>query len=99
MIYGGGESNVVVFLVNYGIFVFFVIWLLNNDIGECVFMEMWKCGVDINYIVCGGECLGIYFLEIGVVLCGSKVVYDWSYLGMVMIEKGMVDWELVFVDV
>lgn len=40
--------------------------------------------------------MGIYFLEIGVVACGSKVVYDWVYFGMVIIEKGMIDWEIVF---
>lgn len=85
VIYGGGESNVVVLFVNYGLWVDFVICLFNNDIGDCVLMEMCKCGVEIVNILWGGEWLGIYFLEMGVVSWGSKVVYDWVYLVIFMI--------------
>jgi 2-dehydro-3-deoxygluconokinase len=42
--------------------------------------------------------LGIYFLEIGAVTRGSKVVYDRAYSSMATIEKGMIDWEEVFKD-
>ncbi|RMD98767.1 MAG: sugar kinase, partial [Bacteroidetes bacterium] len=75
VIYGGGESNVAVSLANYGIPVEFVTRLPNNDIGDCAMMEMRKRGVGVNHIVRGGERLGIYFLEIGAVSRGSKVVY------------------------
>lgn len=98
VIYGGGESNVAVSLANYGLPVSFVTRLPNNDIGDCALMEMRKRGVDTKHIVRGGERLGIYFLEIGAVSRGSKVVYDRSHSGMATIEKGMVDWEAVFAD-
>ncbi len=37
----------------------------------------------------------IYFLEIGAVSRGSKVVYDRAHSAMSTIEKGMVDWDEV----
>jgi 2-dehydro-3-deoxygluconokinase len=61
-------------------------------------MEMRKRGVGTSYIKRGGERLGIYFLEIGAVTRGSKVVYDRAYSSMATIEKGMIDWEEVFKD-
>ena len=96
VIYGGGESNVAVSLANYGVPVDFVTRLPENDIGECALMELRKKGVGTQHIVRGGERLGIYFLEIGAVSRGSKVVYDRTHSGMATIEKGMVDWEQVF---
>ena len=98
VIYGGGESNVAVTLANYGMPVDFVSRIPDNDIGECAIMELRKRGVNTQHIVRGGERLGIYFLEIGAVSRGSKVVYDRAHSGMATIEAGMVDWEAVFED-
>lgn len=98
VIYGGGESNVAVSLANYGVPVSFVSRIPETDIGECAIMELRKRGVNTQHIVRGGERLGIYFLEIGAVSRGSKVVYDRAHSGMATIEKGMVDWETVFKD-
>ncbi|MEM8528486.1 MAG: sugar kinase [Bacteroidota bacterium] len=98
VIYGGGESNVAVSLANYGVPVDFVSRIPSNDIGECALMELRKRGVNTQHIVRGGERLGIYFLEIGAVSRGSKVVYDRAHSGMSTIEKGMVNWEEVFKD-
>jgi len=98
VIYGGGESNVAVSLANYGVPTEFVTRLPNNDIGECALMEMRKRGVGTQHIARGGERLGIYFLEIGAVSRGSKVVYDRAHSAMSTIEKGMIDWETVFKD-
>lgn len=98
VIYGGGESNVAVSLANYGLPVEFVTRLPKNDLGECALMEMRKRGVGMNHIARGGERLGIYFLEIGAVSRGSKVVYDRAHSAMSTIEAGMIDWEEVFKD-
>ncbi|MEN0046572.1 MAG: sugar kinase [Bacteroidota bacterium] len=98
VIYGGGESNVAVSLANYGVPVDFVSRIPANDIGECALMELRKRGVQTQHIVRGGERLGIYFLEIGAVSRGSKVVYDRAHSGMSTIKKGMVNWEEVFKD-
>lgn len=55
-------------------------------------------GVQTDNIIYGGERLGIYFLEIGAVSRGSKVVYDRAHSAISAIEKGMIDWEEVFAD-
>ncbi len=96
VVYGGGESNVAVSLANYGIPVDFVTRLPKNDIGECALMEMRKRGVGTGHILRGGERLGIYFLEMGAVSRGSKVIYDRDNSGLATIDRGMVDWEKAF---
>jgi 2-dehydro-3-deoxygluconokinase len=96
VVYGGGEANVAVSLVNYGIPVDFVTRLPSNDIGACAMMELRKRGVGIDKIIYGGERLGIYFLETGAVSRGSKVVYDRANSAISEIQPGMIDWEKVF---
>lgn len=96
MYYGCAEANVAVSLANYGIPVGFVTRLPKNDIGECAMMEMRKRGVGVDNIVCGGDRLGIYFLETGAVSRGSKVVYNRSHSSMSDIQPGIINWEKVF---
>lgn len=98
IIYGGGESNVAVSLANYGVPVEFVTRLPQNDLGECALMELRKRNVQTHNILRGGERLGIYFLEIGAVSRGSKVVYDRAHSSISTIQKGMIDWEEIFKD-
>jgi 2-dehydro-3-deoxygluconokinase len=95
-IYGGGESNVAVSLANYGIPVEYVTRVPKNDIADCAIMEMRKHNVGTNNVIYGGERLGIYFLEIGAVTRGAKVVYDRAYSSMSTIQPGMIDWDKAF---
>lgn len=98
VIYGGGESNVAVSLANYGLPVEFVTRLPNNDLGKCALMELRKRNVGTNYILEGGDRLGIYFLENGAVSRGSKVIYDRLNSAMSEITKGTIDWKEIFKD-
>ncbi|MBN1313316.1 MAG: sugar kinase [Anaerolineae bacterium] len=97
-IYGGGEANVAVSLANYGLPVDFVTRIPENDVGEACIAYLRQYGVGIDKIVRGGERLGIYFLEIGSMQRGSKVVYDRAHSAISTIEAGMVDWHAVFAD-
>ena len=63
-VFGGGESNVAVSLANYGIPVEFVTRLPNNEIGDSALMEIRKYNVGTQFIIRGGERLGIYFLPV-----------------------------------
>lgn len=94
--YGGGEFNVAVSLSNYGIPTEFVTRLPDNDIGRSALMEIRKQNVSSENIVYGGDRLGIYFLETGAGVRGSKVVYDREHSAISEIELGMIDWEKVF---
>ncbi|MDR8390070.1 sugar kinase [Aliifodinibius sp. S!AR15-10] len=98
VVYGGGESNVASSLATFGLPAEFVTRLPDNDIGRCALGELRKRGVQTDNIAWGGERLGIYFLEIGAVSRGSKVVYDRAHSAISTIEKGMIDWEEVFAD-
>src|SRR5690625_2237147 len=98
VIYGGGESNVAVSLANYGIPVEFVTRLPDNCIGDCALGELRRRNVGTRHILRGGKRLGIYFLEMGAVSRGSKVVYDRAHSAIAEIEPGSIDWEEVFRD-
>ncbi|GIK42020.1 MAG: 2-dehydro-3-deoxygluconokinase [Chloroflexota bacterium] len=96
VIYGGGEANVAVSLANFGEPVDYVTRLPKNDLGDACVQFLRRYGLGVDQIARGGERLGIYFLEMGAVQRGSKVVYDRSQSAIATIERGMVDWERVF---
>ena len=96
IVYGGGESNVAISLANYGVPVRFVTRIPENDIGQSAKMEMRKRGVETEFMIYGGDRLGIYFLETGAVSRGSKVIYDRANSAMSEIQIGMIDWDEAF---
>ena len=96
--FGGGEANVAVSLANYGIPVEFVSIIPQNDIGDTCLMNLKKYGVGTNFILRGGERVGIYFIEKGSVSRASKVIYDRAYSSISQIKKGMIDWDMAFND-
>lgn len=96
VVYGGGESNVVVSLANYGMATEFVTRLPANDLGDACMASLRQYGVGVDKIVRGGERLGIYFLEMGAVQRGSKVVYDRAHSAISTVERGMIDWRAAF---
>jgi 2-dehydro-3-deoxygluconokinase len=98
VVYGGGEANVAVSLANYGLPVEYVTRLPQNDIGEACIAFLRQYGVGTEHIVRGGERLGIYFLEMGSMQRGSKVVYDRAHSAISTIEAGSIDWKAVFAE-
>lgn len=96
--FGGGEANVAVSLVNFGLKAEFVSRLPQNDLAQACIMDLHKHGVSTGNIEFGGERLGIYFLETGAVARSSKVVYDRSHSSISEIGPGMINWEKVFDD-
>lgn len=94
--YGGGEFNVAVSLANYGITTEFVTRIPENEIGHCALKEIRKMNVSSANVVFGGDRLGIYFLETGIGVRGSNVVYDRANSAMATLEKGKVNWHKVF---
>ena len=98
VIYGGGEANVAISLVNYGLPVDYVTRLPNNDLGDACVQFLRQYGVGVEKIVRGGDRLGIYFLEVGAVQRSSKVIYDRANSAIATIEPGMLDWKAAFSD-
>lgn len=74
--YGGGEANVAAAICNYGENGTFITKVPKNPIGQAAINHLRRYGVDTQYIVRGGDRLGIYFLETGASMRASQVVYD-----------------------
>jgi 2-dehydro-3-deoxygluconokinase len=94
--FGGGEANVAVSLANYGMESYFISKLPQHEIGQSALNHLRKFGVNTDFIVRGGDRIGIYFLESGASQRSSKVIYDRKYSAISTIKKKEIDWEKVF---
>lgn len=94
--FGGGEANVAVALANFGMNAYFVSKLPKHEIGQSAVNELRRFGVRTDYIVRGGERVGIYFLETGASQRASKVVYDRAHSAVSEMTAEEVDWAAVF---
>ncbi len=79
MHYGGGEANIALSLAMFGHETSFVSKLPLNELGEGAIQSLRQYGVDCSHIVRGGDRLGLYFLENGVSIRPSRVIYDRSH--------------------
>ena len=93
--FGGGEANVAVSLANYGVDAHFVTRLPKSDIADMCTAELRGLGVNVDDIIYGGDRMGIYYLETGAVVRGSKVVYDRAHSSISEIQPGMINWREV----
>ncbi len=94
--FGGGEANVAVSLSNYGLESYFVTKLPKHEIGQSAVNHLRRFGVKDDFIVRGGDRVGIYFLETGASQRASKVIYDRAGSAVSLMKKGEVDWKKVF---
>ena len=74
--FGGGEANVAVSLANYGLDAYYVTKLPKHEIGQAAVNSLRRYGVHTDYIVRGGDRVGIYYNEKGASQRGSKCIYD-----------------------
>jgi 2-dehydro-3-deoxygluconokinase len=92
VVYGGGEANVAVSLANYGLDSYFVTKVPAHEIGECAVSNLRRFGVNTDYVLRGGDRLGIYFLETGASQRPSKVIYDRSASSIAEVKPEEFDW-------
>jgi len=93
--FGGGEANVAVSLANYGLESYFVTKLPAHEIGQAAVNHLRRFGVWTDFIVRGGDRIGIYFLETGASQRPSKVIYDRAHAAITTLREGEIDWERV----
>lgn len=91
--YGGAEANVAVSLSRFGHRVSFVTRLPTNALGEAAIGFLNRYGVRTDRVVRGGERLGLYFLDAGVSLRPSEVIYDRKDSAMATACPGEFDWD------
>jgi 2-dehydro-3-deoxygluconokinase len=97
--YGGGEANVAVSLANYGCEAAFITKLPANLLGDAALDSLREYGVEVSKIVRGGDRLGIYYLESGVSMRPSKVIYDRAHSAIAEATVGDFDFEKLLKDV
>lgn len=98
VVYGGGEANVSVSLANFGLDSYYITKLPNNSIGDATLNHLRRFGVKTDYIVRGGNRLGIYFLEISAAQRPSMVIYDRAHSTIAEAKVGDFDWDEIFKD-
>jgi 2-dehydro-3-deoxygluconokinase len=94
--YGGGEANVAAALCNYGLQGVFISKLPDNALGQAAINQLRRYGVDTQYIVRGGKRLGLYFLEPGVSMRASQVIYDRADASITEVEVAEFDFDKIF---
>lgn len=92
---GGGEANVAVSLANYGHDSFYVTKLPVHEIGQIAVSALRRCGVRTDYIVRGGERVGLYYAETGVSLRPSKVIYDRAHSAISEADPSEFDFDAI----
>ena len=94
--YGGGEANVAVSLANYGHEAYFVSKVPAHEIGQAALNSLRRYGVHTDYVVRGGDRLGIYYLETGASMRPSKVIYDRAGSSISMATPEDFDFDAIF---
>ena len=94
--FGGGEANVAVSLALFGLDSYYVTRLPKHDIGEAAVRALRAEGVKTDFIIRGGDRIGVYFVEAGASQRASNVIYDRARSAISELEPGTVDWAKVF---
>ena len=85
-------------MANYGYDAYFVTKLPKHEIGQSAVNELRKYGVKTDYILRGGDRVGIYFSETGASMRPSKVIYDRAHSAIAEAKADEFDFEKIFKD-
>lgn len=96
--YSGDESIVAVSLSRFGVDSRYVTKLPLNPLGQIALGKLREQGVDTQFIVRGGERLGLNFYENGASMRPSKVIYDRSHSAISEAEPEEFDFDAIFCD-
>ena len=94
--YGGGEANVSAALCNYGLESSFVSKVPDSPLGQAAINHLRRFGVDTQFVVRGGNKLGIYFVEPGASMRPTQVIYDRSGSSITEAEVTEFDFNKIF---
>lgn len=93
--YTGAEANAAVSLATLGLEAFVVSKVPAHDIGQACINTLRRYGVNTDYIVRGGDRLGLLYMEVGASQRPTKVIYDRSPSSIRQIEPGDLDWQTI----
>jgi 2-dehydro-3-deoxygluconokinase len=90
--FGGGEANVAVSLAQFGLDSCYVTRVPAHAIGDAAIRALRAEGVWTDFVLRGGDRLGIYFAETGASQRASGVIYDRAQTAVSEMQPGAVDW-------
>ena len=93
--YTGAEANVAVALAQFGVEAFVVSKVPAHEIGQACINALRRFGVNTDYIVRGGDRLGLLYLEAGASQRPSKVIYDRAQSSFCCWRRDELDWETI----
>jgi 2-dehydro-3-deoxygluconokinase len=93
--FGGGEANVAVSLAQFGLDSYYVTRLPSHAIGDAAVRALRAEGVRTDFIVRGGDRVGIYFAEAGASQRPSTVIYDRAHSAISELKADVVPWDEV----
>ncbi|MBC8447756.1 MAG: sugar kinase [Chloroflexi bacterium] len=93
--YTGAEANTCVSLVNFGMDAYVVSKVPAHDIGQACINFLKGHGLNTDYILRGGDRLGLFYLETGASQRASKVIYDRASSAFTTLKKGELDWKTI----
>ena len=94
--FAGGEANVAVSLARFGLDSYYVTRVPKHAIGEGAVSALRAEGVRTDYVLRGGDRLGIYFAETGASQRASTVIYDRANSAISQLNPDDVKWSEVF---
>jgi 2-dehydro-3-deoxygluconokinase len=94
--YGGGEANVAVSLAQFGLDSYYVTRLPSHAIGDGAIKVLRAEGVRTDFVLRGGDRVGIYYAETGASMRASTVIYDRARSAISELEPGTVKWGPIF---
>lgn len=92
---GGGEANVAVSLANYGEDAYHVTKLPAHEIGQIAVNALARYGVHTDYVVRGGDRVGLYYAETGAAMRPSKVIYDRAHSAIAEADPADFDFDAI----
>jgi 2-dehydro-3-deoxygluconokinase len=93
--YVGAEANVAVSLAHFGVEAYEVSKVPAHEIGQACVNALRRYGVRTDYILRGGDRLGILYKEIGASQRPIKVIYDRKHTAIKQILPGELDWDAI----
>ena len=96
--YTGAESNVCASLAQFGMNAQFVTRLPENEIADSAVASLRRYGIGTDYIVRGGDRIGVIYTERGASQRPSKVIYDRKHTAISESGPETFDWEAIFRD-
>jgi 2-dehydro-3-deoxygluconokinase len=90
--FGGGEANVAVSLAHLGLESYFVTRLPAHAIGDAAVKTLRAEGVRTDFVLRGGDRVGIYYAETGASQRASTVIYDRAHSSISEIDPDAIRW-------